>query len=122
MTGAAALESGFNPDQKIRVDDPWQADKSCGEYFVRSSSHAHGDYTMADGYRLSENIYFAKVGLQIGGAKLVEYAQRFGIGAAPKCDVPTARGQLSNSGSLDSMHRKNRSRVAVAKFGTLNSG
>ena len=101
VTGAAALESGFNPDQKIRVDDPWQADKSWGDYFVRSSSHAHGDYTMADGYRLSENIYFAKVGLQIGGPKLVEYAQRFGVGAAPKCDVPAGRGQISNTGSLD---------------------
>jgi penicillin-binding protein A len=101
VTGAAALETGFNPDQKIRVDDPWQADRSWGDYFVRSSSHAHGDYTMADGYRLSENIYFAKVGLQIGGAKLAEYAQRFGIGAAPHCDVAAARGQLSSTGSLD---------------------
>ena len=101
ITGATALENGVNPDAKIRVDDPWQADKSWGDYFVRSSSHAHGDYTMADGYRLSENIYFAKVGLQIGGPKLAEYAQRFGIGAAPKCDLAVAKGQLSNSGTLD---------------------
>src|SRR5438477_4568772 len=101
VTGAAALESGFNPDQKIRVDDPWQADKSWGDYFVRSSSHAHGDYTMADGYRLSENIYFAKVGLQIGGPKLTEYAQRFGIGASTHCDITAAKGQLSTAGALD---------------------
>jgi peptidoglycan glycosyltransferase len=101
ITGAAALESGVNPDTKVRVDDPWQADKSWGDYFVRSSSHAHGDYTMADGYRLSENIYFAKVGLQVGGPKLAEYAQRFGIGSAPKCDLAAAKGQLSNAGTLD---------------------
>ena len=101
VTGAAALESGVNPDTKVRVDDPWQADKSWGTYFVRSSSQAHGDYTMADGYRLSENIYFAKIGLQIGGPKIVDYASRFGIGAAPKCDIPAAGGQLSNTGSLD---------------------
>ena len=101
ITGAAALESGFDPNQKIRVDDPWQADKSWGSYFVRSSSHAHGDYTMADGYRLSENIYFAKVGLQIGGQKIAEYAQRFGIGSTPKCDLASAKGQLSRSGALD---------------------
>jgi len=101
ITGAAALENGVNPDAKVRVDDPWQADKSWGDYFVRSSSHAHADYTMADAYRLSENIYFAKVGLQIGGAKLAEYAQRFGIGSAPKCDLAVAKGQLSNSGVLD---------------------
>jgi penicillin-binding protein A len=101
VTGATAIENGVNPDAKVRVDDPWQADPSWGSYFVRSSSKAHGDYTMADGYRLSENIYFAKIGLQVGGAKLAEYAQRFGIGSAPKCDVPAAKGQLSNTGSLD---------------------
>jgi peptidoglycan glycosyltransferase len=101
VTGAAALESGVNPDTKVRVDDPWQADRSWGDYYVRSSSKAHGDYTMADGYRLSENIYFAKVGLQVGGQRLAEYAQRFGIGAAPRCDVPAAKGQLSSTGSLD---------------------
>jgi hypothetical protein len=101
VTGAAALENGVNPDQKVRVDDPWQADKSWGDYFVRSSSHAHADFTMADGYRLSENIYFAKIGLQIGGPKLAEYAGRFGIGTAPKCDLAAAKGQLSNTGTLD---------------------
>ena len=101
VTGAAALESGVDPNAKVRVDDPWQADKSWGDYYVRSSSHAHGDYTMADGYRLSENIYFAKIGLQIGGQKLADYASRFGVGSAPKCDVPAARGQLSNTGTLD---------------------
>lgn len=101
VTGAAALESGVNPDAKVRVDDPWQADRSWGDYFVRSSSRAHADFTMADAFRLSENIYFAKIGLQIGGAKLAEYAQRFGIGEAPKCDLSAAKGQLSNTSSLD---------------------
>ncbi len=101
VTGAAALENGVDPEARVRVDDPWQADRSWGDYYVRSGAHAHGDFTMADGYRLSENIYFAKVGLQIGGLKLAEYAQRFGIGAAPRCDIAAAKGQLSNTGSLD---------------------
>ena len=101
VTGAAALESGVNPNTKVRVDDPWQADPSWGSYYVRSSSQAHGDYTMADAYRLSENIYFAKIGLQIGGQKLAQYAQRFGVGSAPRADMPVAAGQLSNTGSLD---------------------
>jgi peptidoglycan glycosyltransferase len=101
ITGAAALESGVNPDTKVRVDDPWQADKSWGDYYVRSAAHAHADFTMADAYRLSENIYFAKIGLQVGGQKLAEYASRFGIGTAPKCDIAVAKGQLSNTGALD---------------------
>jgi peptidoglycan glycosyltransferase len=101
ITGAAAIETGVDPNAKVRVDDPWQADRSWGTYFVRSSSRAHGDYTMADAFRLSENIYFAKIGLQIGGQKLAEYAQRFGIGSATRCDIPAARGQLSRTGQLD---------------------
>jgi peptidoglycan glycosyltransferase len=101
ITGAAALESGIDANRKIRVDDPWQADRSWGTYFVRSSSRAHADYTMADAFRLSENIYFAKVGLEIGGQKIAEYAQRFGIGSATRCDIPAARGQLSRTGQLD---------------------
>jgi len=101
ITGAAALESGVDPNAKVRVDDPWQADRSWGSYFVRSSSRAHGDYTMADGYRLSENIYFAKIGLQIGGQKLAEYSQRFGIGSTPRCDIASAKGQVSRTGALD---------------------
>jgi peptidoglycan glycosyltransferase len=101
VTGAAALESGFDATKKLRVDDPYQADKSWGDYFVRSSSHAHGLYDMADGFRLSENIYFAQVGLQIGAARLTDYAKRFGIASTPKVDLPAGRGQLSGDGTID---------------------
>ena len=101
ITGAAALENGVDPNAKIRVDDPFQADRSWGDYFVRSAAHAHGDFDMALAYQRSENIYFAKLGLQLGGAKLAEYAREFGLGTAPELDLAAARGQLSNSGSLD---------------------
>jgi peptidoglycan glycosyltransferase len=101
VTGAAALESGFDPTKKLRVDDPYQADKSWGDYFVRSASHAHGLFDMSDGFRLSENIYFAQVGLQIGAPKLTDYAKRFGIGSTPNLDLPAAKGQLSDSGAID---------------------
>src|SRR2546428_4444095 len=101
VTASAALESGFDPTKKLRVDDPYEADRSWGDSFVRSASHAHGLFDRSDGSRLSENIYFAQVGLQIGGGKLAEYAKRFGIGTAPKVDLPAAKGQLSGSGLLD---------------------
>ena len=101
VTASAALENGFDPNKKLRVDDPYQPDKSWGDYYVRSASHAHGDFNMADGFRLSENIYFAQVGLQVGAAKVTEYIKRFGVGAAPKVDLPAAKGQLSASGSID---------------------
>ena len=101
ITAAAALESGFDPNQKIRVDDPFQADKSWGSYFVRSASGSHGDFDMALGFIRSENIYFAKVGLTIGAQKLSDMAKKFGIGHAPALDLPAAKGQLSNNGQID---------------------
>jgi peptidoglycan glycosyltransferase len=101
VTASAALEGGFDPKKKVRVDDPFQPDRSWGDYFIRSASKAHGDFNMADGLRLSENIYFAKVALEIGAAKLTDYARRFGVGATPQLDLPASRGQLSDSGSID---------------------
>src|SRR2546430_16463752 len=98
-TGAAGLEAGFDPTKKLRVDDPYQADKSWGDYFVRSASRAHGLFDMSDGFRLSENIYFAQVGLEIGAARLTDYGRRFGIGSTPKPDLAAAKGQLSDSGA-----------------------
>jgi len=101
ITAAAALESGFDPNQKIRVDDPFQADKSWGDYFVRSSSGSHGDFDMSLAFQRSENIYFAKVGLAIGAQKLSDMAKKFGIGHAPGLDLQAAKGQLSNGGTID---------------------
>jgi peptidoglycan glycosyltransferase len=101
ITAAAALESGFDPNQNVRVDDPYQADRSWGDYFVRSSSGAHGDYDMSLAFQRSENIYFAKVGLTIGAQKLADMAKKFGVGHAPALDLPAAKGQLSNGGTID---------------------
>jgi peptidoglycan glycosyltransferase len=101
VTAAAALESGFDPNQKIRVDDPFQADKSWGDYYVRSSAGAHGDFDMSLAFQRSENIYFAKVGLAIGAQKLGDMAKKFGIGHAPALDVAAAKGQLSTGGTID---------------------
>lgn len=101
VTAAAALESGLDPKEKIRVDDPFQGDPSWGTYRVRSSSQAHGDFDLSLAMQRSENIYFAKLGLRLGGSRLAEYAAKFGIGTAPKLDLPAGRGQISNGGSLD---------------------
>jgi len=101
VTAAAAIEAGVDPNAKVRVDDPYRADPSWGSYAVRSSSQAHGDFDMSLAFQRSENIYFAKVGLQTGGQRLADTAARFGIGAAPRCDLAAAKGQISGNGQLD---------------------
>ena len=101
VTASAALESGLDPKAKVRVDDPYKADPSWGGYAVRSPSQAHGDFDLSLAFQRSENIYFAKAGLLAGGSRLAEYAARFGIGSAPRCDLPSGKGQISQSGQLD---------------------
>lgn len=101
VTAAAALEGGLDPARRIRVDDPFQADPSWGDYFVRSSTQARGDFDLSLAMQRSENIYFAKLGLEVGGARLAEYATKLGLATTPKLDLPAAKGQLSNSGALD---------------------
>lgn len=101
VTAAAAIAGGVDPNAKVRVDDPFKADASWGSYAVRSSAAAHGDFDMSLAFQRSENIYFAKVGLIAGGPRLADTAARFGIGAAPRCDLPAAKGQISSNGQLD---------------------
>jgi len=101
ITASAALEAGIDPNAKVRVDDPYRADPSWGSYAVRSSSQAHGDFDMSLAFQRSENIYFAKIGLQTGGQRLADTAARFGIGAAPRCELPVSKGQISGNGQLD---------------------
>src|SRR5467141_3191787 len=56
---------------------------------------------MPDGFRLPEDIYFAQVGLPIGAEKLTDSARRFGIGSTPTVHIAAAKGQLSDSGTID---------------------
>jgi peptidoglycan glycosyltransferase len=101
VTASAALESGWDPKAKVRVDHPFRADPSWGNYSVKSPSQAHGDFDLNTAFALSENIYFAKAGLATGGQRLAEYASRFGIGSAPRCELSAAKGQVSVNGQLD---------------------
>jgi peptidoglycan glycosyltransferase len=101
VTAAAALEAGVDPRAKIQVDDPYRADPSWGNYAVRSPSQAHGAFDMSLAFQRSENIYFAKIGLSAGGQRLADTAARFGIGSAPRCDLPVSKGQISSTGQLD---------------------
>ncbi len=100
VTAAAALESGWDPRAPVRVDDPYRADPSWGNYAVRSPAQAHGDFDLSLAFQRSENIYFAKAGLATGAQRLTEYAARFGIGSAPRCEIAASKGQIV-TGTID---------------------
>jgi peptidoglycan glycosyltransferase len=102
VTGAAALELGaIQPEQRVRVDSPWQGDPSWGRYAVRSPTNAHRSFNFNEAYAFSENIYFAMAGVRVGGERLADYANRFLVGRDLELDAPFARTQLSGGGKLD---------------------
>jgi peptidoglycan glycosyltransferase len=100
VTAAAAIESGWDPSAKVRVDHPYRADPSWGNYAVRSPTQAHDDFDLVSAMARSENIYFAKAGLATGAQRLAEYASRFGIGSVPRCELQASRGQVA-TGTID---------------------
>ncbi len=97
ITGAAGLETGaIDPQKKVRIDSPWQADRSWGDYRVPSPTNAHGDFDLALAYQRSENIYFAMAGVAMGGERLADYANRFMLGKDLGLDRAHSRSRLSN--------------------------
>jgi peptidoglycan glycosyltransferase len=102
ITGAAGIETGvIDPGRRVRVDSPWQADPSWGNYSVRSVTNAHREFDLNQAYMFSENIYFAMAGVRMGGDRLADYAGRFMIGKDLSLDGQASRSQLSATGSLD---------------------
>ena len=92
VTASAALDSGaFTPVS--RFYDPGY----CVEYGVHVSNagnpeggaEAFGNVTLAQGLEHSINSVFCNVGKQIGAAKILDYAKRYGFYSSPPLDTPS---------------------------------
>ena len=99
VTAAAALDSGaYTPSSTF--NDPGY----CIEYGQHVSNagnpdqngpEAFGNVTLAQGFEHSINSVFCNVGKHIGGAKILEYAKRFGFYSLPPLDLPPSVSQAS---------------------------
>ena len=92
VTASAALDSGaFTPDSTFY--DPGY----CVEYGQHVSNagnpeggaEAFGNVTLAQGLEHSINSVFCNVGKQIGAAKILDYAKRYGFYSSPPLDTPS---------------------------------
>ncbi|KPL04059.1 MAG: hypothetical protein AMJ90_02045 [candidate division Zixibacteria bacterium SM23_73_2] len=98
VTAAAALEEGIKrPEDKIYAEN--------GVYNIRGKFlHDHVPHqwiTFEEALVFSSNIGIAKVAVEVGEEKLLEYAQRFGFGDKTEIDLPgESRGFLPSPGSL----------------------
>jgi len=121
VTSIAGLGSGTISAQTTYPDQP--AEEKTGflvdGYRVIDGHHLFTgnvalDYTQA--LEVSCNIYFAHVGLAVGGPALVDWASRLGFGAPIPFDLPTAASQVtSGSGPLGGF--KDRVELANAAYG-----
>lgn len=100
VTASAALDSGaFTPSSPF--NDPGY----CTEYGKRvynssapdspSGHEVFGNVSLAQGFENSINSVFCKVGLHIGGLKILDYAKRFGFYSLPPLDTPPSESAAS---------------------------
>ncbi len=89
ITALAALEAGIDPDNKIICTG---APILGGNSFRCSRSRGHGALNMVDALKHSCNHYIYAVARQTGAAKIIEVANRFGLGKPTGVDLP---GELS---------------------------
>lgn len=92
VTAAVALNNGLvTPQTRFYCGGA----ASVGNYTWRCyGGTSHGNLTFADALRLSCNVTFGKVGLQLGKERLIAGAKRLGIGTAPPMSVETSAGLL----------------------------
>ncbi len=103
VTSIAGLGSGAITPQTTYPDQP--AEEKTG-FLVDGYRVIDGHHPFTDGIALdytqalevSCNIYFAHVGLAVGGPALVQWAARLGFGSPLPFDLPTAASQVTSGG------------------------
>ncbi len=74
----------------------WQKDKSWGDYNVTRYEVVNGDIDLKQAIEQSDNIFFARVALELGSKKFEEGMKRLGVGEDIPSDYPFYNAQISN--------------------------
>lgn len=79
----------------------WQKDESWGDYYV-TTLHEYEPVTLKNALIYSDNIYFAKVALNIGADNLTKALKQLGFGADLPFEITMTRSQYSNTEEIQS--------------------
>ncbi|OYD08318.1 penicillin-binding transpeptidase domain-containing protein [Paludifilum halophilum] len=81
LTAAIGLDTGeITPKTTYNTDEgKWQKDSSWGGYYVRRVDNPGGGVDLGEALAWSDNIYFARAGLKIGGETMIKYLKKFGF-------------------------------------------
>ena len=102
VTAGIGLSTGLlSADENLGYSGTsWQKDESWGSYYV-TTLHDYGeDVTLRNAFVYSDNIYFAKAALQIGGETFTEYLKKIGFGQEVPFPISLTVSQYSNDGEV----------------------
>ncbi len=89
LTALACLEYGvINPGQELWCQGYMTMQKGKK---ILSDHAAPGNYDLAEAIQVSSNVYFATIGAKLGPERLVEIADKIGLGRRNALDVPQQR-------------------------------
>ncbi len=108
VTASIGLKDGvIDPNKAIDIKG-----KTWDEYNVTRVTDPGKPVNLKDATMYSDNIYFAKTAVEIGGDRFVKGAKDFGIGEDIKFGYPMQKSQISNDGKLN-----NKSLLADTGYG-----
>lgn len=98
IIAAIGLETGdLSPDKEYESEGlSWQKDASWGNYFV-TTLHDYKPVILENALINSDNIFFAKAALEIGGDKLMDSLDKLGFNQDLPFEISVAQSRYSNS-------------------------
>lgn len=102
VTAAIGLQNGvIDPEEKIEIEGlTWGNGEGWGDYKVTRVASA-SPVNLLTAMTLSDNIYFAMKGVEMGGDALVAGLEKFGFGEALPIDLAISSSTVSTTGTLD---------------------
>ena len=102
IIGAIGLTTGaFSADYDFgRSGTKWQNDSSWGDFYITTLSTYNGPANLKNALIHSDNIYFAKAALKIGGKNLINSLKNIGFGQQIEFPQTISKSSYSNSESF----------------------
>ncbi|NMH67555.1 penicillin-binding transpeptidase domain-containing protein [Bacillus sp. RO3] len=102
ITASVGLKSGkLDPDKIYEIKGKkWQKDASWGKYHVVRVFDNESKVDLESALKFSDNIYFARVGLEMGAEPFVAGLKDFGFGEDIPVSYPIYTSQISNDGTI----------------------
>ncbi|MFC7785959.1 penicillin-binding transpeptidase domain-containing protein [Rossellomorea sp. GCM10028870] len=102
ITASVGLKSGKLDPNKIYdiKGKKWQKDDSWGNYKVVRVFDNDSKVDLESALKFSDNIYFARVGLEMGAETFIAGLKDFGFGEEIPSSYPIYKSQISNVGTI----------------------